>query len=74
MRRRSPIKSSSSESPSDESDYTGSADNGVESDTDLSDADADAIADKSDGDEAWLSPNEDQIGRASCRERVSRLV
>lgn len=58
MRRRSPIESSPSESPSDESDYIGSnADSGVESDTDLSDVNA--IADKNDEDEAWLSPNDD---------------
>lgn len=51
MRRRSPIESSPSESPSDESDYIGSdADSGVESDTDLSDVNA--IADKNDEDEA----------------------
>ncbi|KAF2682551.1 hypothetical protein K458DRAFT_307420 [Lentithecium fluviatile CBS 122367] len=58
MRRRSPIESSSNERSSDESDYTGSdADDGVESDTDLTDVNA--FANKNDEDEAWLSPNED---------------
>ncbi|KAH8710290.1 hypothetical protein GQ44DRAFT_714462 [Phaeosphaeriaceae sp. PMI808] len=58
MRRRSPIESSSDESSSNESDYTGpDVDDGVESDTDLTDVDA--FADKNDEDEAWLSPNED---------------
>lgn len=36
MRQHFPIESLPSESPSDESDYTGSADNGAELDTDLS--------------------------------------
>jgi hypothetical protein len=58
MRRRSPIRSSSCEDFLGDGDYTGSdAGDGVELDIDL--IDVDAVADKDDEDEAWLSPNED---------------
>jgi hypothetical protein len=57
MRRRSPIESLPSKSPSDKSDYIRSdADSSAESDTDL--LDVNAIADKNDEDEVWLSPND----------------
>jgi hypothetical protein len=58
MRRRSPTGNSSYEDSSEDSDYTGShAGDGVESDSDLTDVDA--VADKDDKNEAWLSSNED---------------
>src|SRR6266498_2250023 len=62
MRRRSPVDSSS-----DESEYAGSdVDDGVQSDTDLTDVDACTDEDDEDDkqcegieDEEWLSPDED---------------
>ena len=62
MRRRSLVEDSSgfslkSGSVLEESDHTGPTDDGVDSDTDLTDVDA--FPDKDDGDKTWLFPNED---------------
>jgi hypothetical protein len=60
MRRRLPIRSFSCEDSLGDGDYTGSdAGDGVELDIDLTDVDA--VADKDDKDEAWLSSNKDHL-------------